>query len=139
MAEAYQIALLHTKAYRILRQEIATLLTPFSVTMLEWVLLCSLDLENGIRLSQVAQKIGVEAPLISQLIRTLQEKGLIKLSPDKEDKRAKRLVLTINGMKLVTDSNRQLEGELSLCLAGLTEGDLNSHLLALETIIHHDD
>ena len=77
MAEAYQVALLHTKAYRVLRQEIAALLVPYQVTMLEWVLLCSLDLEQGIRLSQVAEYIGVEAPLISQLIRTLQEKGLV--------------------------------------------------------------
>ncbi len=139
MAEAYQVALLHTKAYRILRQEIAALLVPHQVTMLEWVLLCSLDLEQGIRLSQVADYIGVEAPLISQLIRSLQSKGLVKLSPDKDDKRAKRLVLTVNGLKLVTESNQQLEGELADCLSGLTETDVSAHLRALETIIHHDD
>ena len=139
MAEAYQVALLHTKAYRVLRQEIAALLVPYQVTMLEWVLLCSLDLEQGIRLSQVAEYIGVEAPLISQLIRTLQEKGLVKLSADKDDKRAKRLVLTVNGLKLVTESNLQLEDELTVCLAGLTDTDVSTHLRALETIIHHDD
>lgn len=139
MAEAHQIALLHTKAYRILRQDIARLLNPFEVTMLEWVLLCSLDLEKGIRLSHVASYIGVEAPLISQLINTLQGKGLVKLTQDQDDRRAKRLILTVNGHKLVLESNQQVGAELDHCLRALNADEMSVHLKALDAIIRHDD
>lgn len=139
MAQPFEIALLHTKAYRILRQDIAKLLVPFDVTMLEWVLLCSLNMEEGLRLSHVAEYIGVEAPLISQLITTLEQKGLVKLSPDKDDRRAKRLILTVNGHKLVVESNGAVAEELQHCLREVTSGDLDTHLRVLTAIVRHDD
>lgn len=139
MAEAFEIALLHTKAHRILRQDIAKLLVPFDVTLLEWILLCSLDLEEGLRLSKVASYIGVEAPLISQLITVLEKKGLVKLAQDKDDRRAKRLLLTVNGHKIVVESNEQVTVELNHCLDGLTEEEIATHMKVLNVIVHHDD
>lgn len=139
MLKAYSLALLHTKAHRAIRQSIAAALEPFEVTLLEWILLCSLDLENGIRLSQVADLLGVEAPLISQLLVSLQAKGLVKLTQDGEDRRAKRLVLTVNGHKIVLESDAHLQKTTDTLFQNLSLSDLEAHEKALATVIANLD
>jgi DNA-binding MarR family transcriptional regulator len=66
------------------------------------------------RLSEVAERLGLSRPSASKLVRRMVRKGLIELAPDPQDGRGVRLSLSSEGSRLqqaVVDRRRALIAE----------------------------
>ncbi|MFJ6756740.1 MULTISPECIES: MarR family winged helix-turn-helix transcriptional regulator [unclassified Streptomyces] len=86
------------------QRDIATALTPLDLTHVQFVLLaCTWWLNGqGERPNQqaVARQAGTDVKMTSQVLRTLEKKGLIEREVDPADTRAKRLRVTGPGAEL---------------------------------------
>jgi DNA-binding MarR family transcriptional regulator len=83
---------------------IATALTPLGLTHVQFVLLaCTWSLNtHGEHPNQLtlARQAGTDVKMTSQVLRTLEHKGLIEREVDPADTRAKRLRVTTSGADL---------------------------------------
>lgn len=74
-----------------------------------------LMVEDGVRITTLAQKIGVTKQAVQQLVADLLELGVVKVSPDPDDARARRVTLTetgVHAMQHGTGKLLELEAEL---------------------------
>jgi len=56
--------------------------------------------DPGARTSQIAEELGVSSSAITQLVDGLVDRGLVERRPDAADRRATRLHLTAEGIRL---------------------------------------
>ncbi len=56
--------------------------------------------DDGLRLGDIAQALGVRPPTASQLVDALERRGLVERAPDGEDRRAVRIRLSAEGRAL---------------------------------------
>ncbi|GMA16407.1 MarR family transcriptional regulator [Deinococcus metallilatus] len=86
------------------QREIAAALEPLDLTHVQFVLLaCTWWLNmQGEQPNQmtVSRQAGTDVKMASQVLRTLESKGLIERMPDPVDTRAKRLKVTERGAEL---------------------------------------
>lgn len=54
----------------------------------------------GTRVGRVAERVGVTGPATSRMLRRLNERGLVTLTIDKDDRRATRARLTPTGRRI---------------------------------------
>jgi DNA-binding MarR family transcriptional regulator len=132
----YQVGLLQTKAYRVLKQHTAKVLAEFDVSTIEWAFLGLLhDAPQGMRLNVVAQELGVEAPFVTQMTTKLKKTGYFEHSEDPEDSRAKIIMLTKKGRDFVTMAEKHLRTETKVLFEGVSGSDLLTYITVLDTII----
>ncbi len=86
------------------QRDVAAVLTPLGLTHVQFVLLASTWWfnSNDQQPSQaaLAMHAGVDVKMTSQVIRTLERKGLLSRDVDPSDSRARRLVVTDKGAAL---------------------------------------
>lgn len=58
-----------------------------------------LELEDGLRLTDLATRAGITVQSMGELVDDLEVKGYLKRRPDPDDRRAKRIYLTDRGRK----------------------------------------
>jgi DNA-binding MarR family transcriptional regulator len=61
------------------------------------------------RVSELAEKLGITRQAVSQLVDDLEQLGAVTRIPDREDKRAKRVVFTVEGKRSIIDGLAHLE------------------------------
>lgn len=89
--------------------------------------------EGRDRTVDIAKHMGISKQAINRTIKDLVESGMIKLVPDKKDKRAKRIVLTDKGALITQDATlglNELESRLEQSLGSKKTAQLK-HLLKL--------
>jgi DNA-binding MarR family transcriptional regulator len=124
------------RAYRVLRETVTALLEEFSLDPRIWSILNLVsEFPEGIRYSEVAERLGVQSPLITMRSKELISSNLIIIIRHKDDFRSKFLKITPNGKKLVKKTNDKLEQKLNLLLTGLDEAELNTYFKVLKIII----
>ena len=101
-----------------------------------------LELEDGLRITDIAARAGITAQSVGELVDDLESKGYLERRPDPSDRRAKRIYLTQRGRKS-TSLGKRAQADVENSLAELL-GEQRYHLLrvALEDIIAaeaHDD
>lgn len=74
-----------------------------------------LDLEDGLRLTDLAERAGMAPQSIGELVDQLEELGYVERRPDPDDRRAKRIYRTAKGKKV---------SETAVAAAFETEEDL---------------
>jgi DNA-binding MarR family transcriptional regulator len=86
------------------QRAIATALRPLGLTHVQFALLSSVRnlARDGVRPNQrqVADHAGTDVMMTSQVLRTLESRGLVTRVADATDARAKRLVVTGDGVRL---------------------------------------
>ena len=93
----YQAGVLQARAYRNLREFMASELKQYGYTMMEWSLVglvYDYTAEGGARVSQLAKLLDVETSLVTNMLNVLEGKGLIERIVDEKDKRARRELST---------------------------------------------
>ena len=134
----YQVGLLQTKAYRILKHHTARVLFQFDITTVEWGLLGLLnDSPNGMRLNVLAHELGVEAPFISQMTLRLKKTGYFEHREDSEDSRAKIIMITKDGKVFVEKTEKHLREATKSLLRDVPAKDILAYLSVLESIIRN--
>ena len=101
-----------------------------------------LELEDGLRLTDIAARAGITAQSAGELVDDLESKGYLERRPDPSDRRAKRIYLTERGRKS-TRIGKRAQADVENSLAELL-GEQRYRLLRgiLEDIIAaeaHDD
>lgn len=71
------------------------------VTVAEWALMRQMFQAGRVSPSLLAEQLGMTRGTISKLVDRLLEKGLVKKTPDRKDRRAQRVSLTARGRRLV--------------------------------------
>jgi DNA-binding MarR family transcriptional regulator len=94
-----------------------------------------LELEDGLRLTDIAARAGITAQSAGELVDDLESKGYLERRPDPFDRRAKRIYLTERGRKS-TRIGKRAQAEVENSLAELL-GEQRYRLLRgiLEEII----
>jgi DNA-binding MarR family transcriptional regulator len=87
-----------------------------------FVLRCS----GALRLSDLAARMELDASTASRHVRSLEQLGLIRRSPDPDDGRAFRVELTEQGMQEWEDSARRRMELLSAAMEGWSEEDVQT-------------
>lgn len=114
--KSYQSGILMAKAFRILKQRTNQVLAPYDVNATDWGIIGLLsDNPKGLRLSVLAEEMGVKAPYVTRSISELTERDFVQVVPDSSDTRARVATLTAKGKKFVV----QVEPELISKLMGV--------------------
>ena len=85
-------------------------LTKGEFSLLTWLHRQGVGQEEGLRVSQLAQRLQVSTPAVSRMLRTLERRGLVERMADQADRRSTYIVLTQRGETLYRQCARQLQG-----------------------------
>lgn len=106
----YQAVISQARAFRVLKNFMADNLKDYGLTMTEWLLIGKVidSGKNGVRITELAETLGVELPVITNLVNKAEKDGWVKKVTDAQDKRAKLVKPTIEGGEKACD----IEGDL---------------------------
>jgi DNA-binding MarR family transcriptional regulator len=107
-------------------------LTPTKTTVLLYAVRC-----GRVRLSEVAEREGLNPTLLSRTVANLCELGLVERTADDEDRRAGWIEPTAAGKRLAEKIRRQRTAAVEAALGELPEADretLSRALPALEAL-----
>lgn len=83
------------------QQQIRKALKPHELTHVQFVLLAVLTSEaTPLTQNELAAIAGTDRMMTSQVVRVLEQRGLVQRKPDETDKRAMRITATRNGRTL---------------------------------------
>ena len=101
----FRIGFLIHDVSRLRRTVVDKALRPMGVTRSQWWVLANLSRHNGQGMMQteLAKVMDVGKVTLGGLIDRLEAGGLVKRQPDPSDRRAKRVVMTPKGTKLLAD------------------------------------
>lgn len=132
----YQQARLQTVAFRGVRGAVNGVLEPHGLNTAQWIILGVLGERPGeLRITDVATHLRVEDPLVTNLVRSLVNSGLVKSNPHRRDKRARVLELTAKGGQLVAKVEPELAAALAPIEACASPADWRTYFATLEKII----
>lgn len=106
----------------------------FGVGVTEWRIMSLLAIEPGINAARVVQVIGLDKAAVSRVLKTLEERGAVRIVPDDADGRRQRVALTPKGRRL---HDRILPVALErarLLTDGLTEEERRVFIRALNHV-----
>ena len=95
------------KVCRAHRGNIGELLAEVGLHVGQEMVLIELWARDGLRGGELAERLGVEPPTITRMLRRLEKCGLVERRPDSTDARSLRVYLTGEG--------RSLEGPVARC------------------------
>jgi DNA-binding MarR family transcriptional regulator len=128
-----------TKAYRLLREHVYSVLDQYELTPTHWSMLgIIMQARDGVRQVEIAHALHVKPPLVTAMVRQLQDRGIVQSVQNQFDARAKLLAVTADGKKFMKTVETDLNKTLARLLVGLTENDLITYHKVLTTIIVND-
>ena len=90
------------RAARALARRFDDALRPLELTQGQFSLLMSLNRPEPPRIGDVASLLAMDRTTLTANLKPLERRGLVKVRPDKEDRRSRRLTLTADGRSLLT-------------------------------------
>lgn len=109
------INFLLTKAQQTVFQQFKANLAAYDVTPVQYGILACLWNHDGQTPGQIAQTLSLDGSTITGIIDRMENKGLVKRTPDPTDRRALRVVLTEQGAelkepveRLIAESNEKI-------------------------------
>lgn len=87
--------------------------------------------------NEIAEKTFRDKVSVTKIIDNLEKRGLVFRTPDENDRRVKRIVLTKDGEKLVPKLKRVVFSTLTEGFNNVKEKDLESFKLVLSQIVEN--
>jgi len=111
---------------RLRRTVVDHALGPMGVTRSQWWVLANLSRHTGKSMMQteLARTMDVGKVTLGGLIDRLEARGLVKRQPDPSDRRAKRVLMTPKGVKLLADIQESAGGLNARIMAGIQRTDI---------------
>ena len=94
------------------QRAIRTALAPHDLTHVQFVLLAILtagDPDETVTQRELADRASTDEMMTSQVLRTLEQKGLVRRLPHPDDRRARAITPTRAGIALVNHANAAVE------------------------------
>lgn len=104
------------------------------LTLSQWRALVVVGRTDGIRVGDVAARVGISMPAASRLLRRLERRGYVATARDESDRRATLVRLTVAGSRLrtaVIERRRALLNEALAAHASRLPKDLSGGLRVL--------
>jgi DNA-binding MarR family transcriptional regulator len=107
------------------------LLKPHDMTMSQGWVLVHLVRENGLRQSELAERLEVATVTTSKLIDRLEARGYVERRSDPEDRRSNRVYATPQAKSIVKIMTRTIYEVDEIANQGVTQDDLQTVLKVL--------
>lgn len=132
----YEACLLHSRADRTLRLIVAKQLDQYKITMMEWLLLGSVQKsqKEGVTMSSVAARLDVTLPQVTALTTGLTKNKLVKQKISRQDRRSRRLTVTPAGNKLLLMVEEEARKILQQWVADIPPEQLAAYLKTVEIL-----
>ncbi len=130
-----QIAVLHSKAYRFLRADVSKMLAPFALSLSEWSIVSLLAQNPQILSSEIANTLGVELPLVTNLVNALETRKLILKGKGLQDHRQRTLTLTPTGKSIAKKVQKHLAKKLALYFSDVPQKNIDTYISVMEAIV----
>lgn len=136
MITMYQALLLHSRADRALRMVVARQLEKSNITMMEWLLMGTVQQgpEEGMTMSAVAGALDVTLPQVTALTANLTKLKLIKQKVSRQDRRSRRLVGTSAGEKLLGVIEEEIESAIRNWVGDIPTEQWREYLKTVEIL-----
>jgi len=122
------------KACRAHRAYIGELLAEHGLHAGQEMVLVELWQDDGLRGGELAERLGVEPPTITKMLRRLETCGLVERRADPEDARSLRVYLTGQGRALEAPVVRCWERAEQTVLAGINARDRQTFRRLLDRV-----
>ncbi len=129
--------MLQGKAYRSLNTHLNKALYEFELSIPEWKLIGQLFEHGPMRLAEIAERLSVEAPLVTNLIDLLEKKELVERTFDKNDRRAKIIISTKKADRMIPEIDKKVKVIMNQLLVGVTREDLISYIKVMQAIVNN--
>lgn len=117
------------------RRAVDVRLQPYGLTEATWLpLLRIARSEAPMRQNELAASLSLDGSSVVRLLDALENSGLVERCEDVADRRAKSLVLTPRGRRMVDQVERVSQDIRDLVLGEVSDEDLTSSLRLLETV-----
>jgi DNA-binding MarR family transcriptional regulator len=136
----YQVGLLVARTHRTLKAHTDDVLEPYELTSVDWAILGLVhdDTETTLRLSDLSDELGVEAPFTTVRVKRLEERGLVTITPSVQDRRERYIRITPAGAKLIKTIEPLLRQASRLWLKGVGPLDIKGFLSVMKTVVAND-
>ncbi len=133
----YQIGVLVARTHRELKAHTDTVLAPYELTSVDWAILGLLhdDRGAGMKLIDLSEELGVEAPFVTLRIKRLQTRELISVKSGTKDKRERLATITPLGTKIVTIIEPILRSASREWLKGVGPLDVKGFITVMKTVV----
>jgi DNA-binding MarR family transcriptional regulator len=122
------------KVCRAHRAYVGELLSAHGLHVGQEMVLVELWQDDGLRGSELAERLGVEPPTITKMLRRLEACGLLERRADPEDARGIRVCLTGQGRALEEPVLRCWERAERTVLTGMNAGDRRTFRRLLDRV-----
>ena len=131
---AFRIGFLIHDVSRLRRTVVDNALRPVGLTRSQWWVLANLSRDNsrGMMQTELAKVMDVGKVTLGGLIDRLEASGLVRRQADPTDRRAKRVVMTQKGSKLLADIQEIASEVNSRIMSGIPRNDI----ARAETVLH---
>jgi len=129
-----------TKAQQSVFQYFKTVLAEYDVTPVQYGILKCLWTENAQTPRQIAASLCLDSSTITGILDRMENKGLLKRTPDPNDRRALRVILTEQGYELQQPIEKIIEegNEYIMSLFSKKEQEeLKNHLEKIGALNNH--
>ena len=96
--------------------------------------LAALQVHGPLRVSDVAQRLGVDLSVASRQIAALAAEGYVERREDPQDRRAQLVAVTPPGRKVLRESHRRMVAGFTRVLEGWSDEDVNALTGGLERL-----
>lgn len=122
----FRIGFLIHDVSRLRRTVVDKALRPLGITRSQWWVLANLARDDGTAMTQteLARLMDVGKVTLGGLIDRLESGGLVRRQPDPADRRAKRIVMTQKGSRLLAEIHSVAREVDTSIMAGIVKGDI---------------
>ena len=92
------------RAARALARRFDEALRPLGLTNGQFSLMMSLNLPEPPAITSVANLLAMDRTTLTAALKPLERRGLVKITPDRQDRRSRRLSLTAQGKSLLASA-----------------------------------
>jgi DNA-binding MarR family transcriptional regulator len=96
--------------------------------------LAVLQVHGPLRVSDVAQRLGVDLSVASRQIASLAAEGFVERHEDSRDRRAQLVAVTRSGRRVLRESHRRMVAAFTRVLEGWSDEDVNALSSGLERL-----
>lgn len=132
---AYGAGLLQGTAYSRLNNKLSKAIYTLDVTIPEWKLLGQLSENRDVKLSELAELLSYDPPMVTKLVKQLEKKKMVLRAHDKHDERAKIISITPKGSEIVKEAEPLVRKAMGELLQGVSREDLMNYLKVLSMIV----
>ncbi|MES2966343.1 MAG: hypothetical protein V4668_00990 [Patescibacteria group bacterium] len=133
----YQIGVLVARTHRVLKAHTDAVLAPYELTSVDWAILGLLhdDKAVGMKLIDLSEELGVEAPFVTLRVKRLHARQLISIKSGATDKRERLATITPAGTTLVTTIEPILRSASRQWLKGVGPLDVKGFITVMKTVV----